>query len=168
MPELTRLRAEDAPAVLAFERANRAWFAASITDRGDDFFERFDERYAGLLAEQAAGVCAFHALLADDGTLLGRFNLVDMEDGAAIVGYRVAEQVAGRGVATAAVRQLCRLAAERYGLRVLRAAVAHENVASQRVLAKSGFLAAGPAGPADLGGKHGTWYRRELEPLLRP
>ena len=38
MPELKRLRAGHAPAVLAFELANRAYFAASISDRGDDFF----------------------------------------------------------------------------------------------------------------------------------
>jgi len=40
MPELERLRAGHAPAVLAFELANRAYFAASVSDRGDDFFAR--------------------------------------------------------------------------------------------------------------------------------
>ena len=36
------------------------------------------------------------------------------------------------------------------------------NVASQKVLAKAGFVPVGPATPADLGGKSGTWYQREL------
>lgn len=162
MPELQRLRADHAPAVLAFELANRAYFAASISDRGDAFFDRFTDRYDALLAEQEAGVCAFHVLVAEDGSLLGRFNLLDLQDGGAELGYRVAQHVAGRGVATATVRDLCRLAPDRYGLRTLRAAVAHQNVASRKVLTKAGFIPTGPAGPADLGGKQGTWYRRDL------
>ena len=50
----------------------------------------------------------------------------------------------------------------RYGLRTLRAAVSRTNAASQKVLTKAGFVPAGPAGPADLGGKQGTWYQRDL------
>ena len=41
MPELQRLRAGHAPAVLAFELANRVYFAASVSDRGDEFYDRF-------------------------------------------------------------------------------------------------------------------------------
>jgi len=101
-------------------------------------------------------------LVAEDGSVLGRFNLVFVEDGTAALGYRVAQHVAGRGVATAAVRELCRLAAARHGLRTLRAATARENAASQKVLTKAGFVPVGPADPADLGGKPGTWYQRDL------
>ncbi|MFF8927042.1 GNAT family N-acetyltransferase [Streptomyces longwoodensis] len=162
MPELTPLTAEHAPAVLAFERANRAWFAASVSDRGDAWFDAFTERFRALLAEQEAGVCAFYLLLDEDGAVLGRFNLYDLEDGCADVGYRVAHHATGRGVATAAVRELCRLAVSRHGLRRLRAAVADTNPASHRVLAKAGFAAVGPAGPDALGGRTGTWYERDL------
>ena len=161
MPELQRLHTGHAPAVLAFELANRAYFAASVSDRGDEFYDQFTDRHSALLAEQEAGHCAFYVLVAEDGSVLGRFNLYDLEDGTAKLGYRVAQHVAGRGVATATVRELCRLAAVRYGLRTLRAATAHENVASQKVLAKAGFVPAGPADPADLGGKPGTWYQRD-------
>ncbi|MEV6833912.1 GNAT family N-acetyltransferase [Streptomyces sp. NPDC051133] len=166
MPALTRLRADHAPAVLAFELANRAYFAASISDRGDAFFDRFTDRFNALLAEQDAGICAFHVLVDEDGAVLGRFNLVDMEGGTAQLGYRVARHVAGRGVATATVRELCRLAAARHGLHTLRAATTHANVASQRVLTKAGFVPVGPADPADIGGKPGTWYQRDL--VLQP
>ena len=162
MPELQRLDAGHAPAVLAFELANRGYFAASISDRGDEFYDQFTERHSALLAEQEAGVCAFYVLVAEDGSVLGRFNLYDFEDGTAALGYRVAQHVAGRGVATAAVRELCRLAAARHGLRTLRAATARENAASQKVLTKAGFVPVGPADPADLGGKPGTWYQRDL------
>jgi [ribosomal protein S5]-alanine N-acetyltransferase len=159
---LEQLRADHAPAVLAFELANRAYFAASIPDRGDEYFAHFADRYAALLAEQEAGVCAFHVLLAGDGSVLGRFNLVDIEDHGAELGYRVAQHAAGRGLATATVRELCQLAAARYGLRTLRAAAADHNVASQRVLAKAGFVPVGPVDPAHVGGELATWYERDL------
>jgi ribosomal-protein-alanine N-acetyltransferase len=162
VPELTQLHAGHAPAVLAFELANRAYFAASIFDRGDDYFDQFSDRYDDLLAEQEAGTCACYLLVAEDGSVLGRFNLIGIEDSTAKLGYRVAQHVAGRGVATATVRELCRLAADRHGLRTLRAATAHRNAASQKVLAKAGFVPVGPADPADLGGKPGTWYQRDL------
>ncbi|GHD91526.1 GNAT family N-acetyltransferase [Streptomyces naganishii] len=166
MPELQRLRTGHAPAVLAFERENRGYFAASVPDRGDGFFERFGERFGALLAEQEAGVCAFHVLVDEAGSVVGRFNLVDMEDGVAVLGYRVAEHAAGRGVATATVRELCGLAVSRYGLRALRAAAALDNAASRKVLVRNGFVLTGPADPAELGGKRGDWYRRDL--ALRP
>ena len=164
MAELKRLQAGHAPAVLAFELANRTYFAASISDRGDDFFDQFTDGYNALLAEQEAGICAFYVLVAEDGSVLGRFNLYDLEDGTARLGYRVAERVAGRGVATATVRELCRMATARHGLRTLRAATSHDNAASQKVLAKAGFVPVGPATPADLGGKSGAWYQRDLQP----
>ncbi|MFD7938308.1 GNAT family N-acetyltransferase [Streptomyces sp. NPDC059755] len=162
MPELTRLHAGHAPAVLAFELANRAYFAASVSDRGDEFYDRFTDRFSALLAEQEAGICAFYVLVGEDGSVLGRFNLYDVKDGTAELGYRVAQHVAGHGVATATVRELCRLAAARHGLRTLRAGTSRENVASRKVLTKAGFVPVGPAGPADLGGKPGTWYQRDL------
>ncbi|HKV66937.1 MAG TPA: GNAT family N-acetyltransferase [Gaiellales bacterium] len=162
MTELQRLRADHAAALLAFERDNRAYFAASISDRGDAYFERFGEQHEAMLAEQEAGTAAYHVLVAGDGRVLGRFNLRFAGAGTAELGYRVAEDAAGRGVATAAVEELCRIAASRYGLRMLRAATSTDNIASQRVLLKAGFVAAGPADPADIGGKTGSWYERTL------
>jgi ribosomal-protein-alanine N-acetyltransferase len=159
VPELQRLRADHAPAVLAFELANRAYFATFISDRGDEFFDQFAGRHNALLAEQEAGNCACYVLVGDDGSVLGRFNLYDIEDGTAVLGYRVAQHVAGRGVATATVREVCRLTVAEYGLRTLKAATTRENVASQKVLTKAGFV---PVGPADIGGKPGTWYQRDL------
>jgi [ribosomal protein S5]-alanine N-acetyltransferase len=162
VPELQRLHADHGAAVLAFELANRAYFATFISDRGDEFFDQFTERHRARLAEQDAGIGAFYVLVAEDGSVLGRFNLIFTGHGTAELGYRVAEHVAGRGVATAAVREMCRLAAARHGLRTLRAATSSKNIASQKVLAKAGFVPVGPADPADLGGKPGTWYQRDL------
>ncbi len=159
---LALLQADHAAAVLDFERANRAYFAASISDRGDDFYDQFTERLRLLLADQEAGLGAYYVLVDDRGAVLGRFNLYFTEDGVANLGYRVAQHVAGRGVTTATVRELCPLAATRHGLHRLRAATSHANVASARVLIKAGFVPVGPADPADLGGKPGTWYQRDL------
>jgi ribosomal-protein-alanine N-acetyltransferase len=160
MLELKRLHAGHAPAVLAFELANRAYFAALVSDRGDDFFDQFTERYDALLVEQEAGMCAFYVLVVEDGSVLGRFNLYNIEDHSAELGYRVAQHVSGRGVATATVRELCQLVGVEHGLRTLRAATADQNAASRKVLTKAGFV---PVGPAHLGGgKSGTWYQRDL------
>ncbi|MFI6624490.1 GNAT family N-acetyltransferase [Streptomyces sp. NPDC050528] len=163
MPELQPLRADHAPAVLAFEMANRAYFTATISDRGDAYFEEFTARHDALLAEQKGGVCAFYVLVDEDGSVLGRFNLIDItEEHSATLGYRVAQHATGRGVATAAVQELCRLAASRHGLHTIRAATSHENIASQKVLTKAGFTPVGPADPSDIGGKQGTWYQRDV------
>jgi RimJ/RimL family protein N-acetyltransferase len=72
------------------------------------------------------------------------------------------QHVAGRGIATATVRELCRPAAAQYGLRTLRAASARENVASRKMLTRAGFVPVGPADPADIGGRPGTWYQCDL------
>ncbi len=163
MPELQLLRADHAAAVLDFESANRAFFAMSISDRGDEYFENFVDRHHSLLAEQEAGIGAYYVLVGDDdGAVLGRFNLVFDGNGVGQLGYRIAQHVAGRGVATATVRDLCSLAGPRHGLRTLRAATSHDNLASQRVLLKAGFIEVGPAEPEDIGGKQGSWYQRDL------
>jgi [ribosomal protein S5]-alanine N-acetyltransferase len=101
-------------------------------------------------------------LVDEDDSVLGRFNLYRVRDHTAEVGYRVAQRVAGRGVTTAAVRELCQIALSRYGLRTLEVATSDQNIASQRVLIKAGFVPAGAADPADIGGKRGRWYRRDL------
>ena len=161
MTQLQRLRVDHGQAVLAFELANRAYFAVSISDRGDDFYSEFTQRHRALLVEQEAGTGAFFVLVGA-GAVLGRFNLYDIEDATARLGFRVAEHVAGRGMATATVREVCRLAVAQHGLRTLRAATSDENVASQKVLINTGFAPLGPAEPTDIGGKHGTVYGRDL------
>ena len=162
LPELQRVRADHEGPILAFERENRAYFAASIPDRGDEFFDDHAQRHRELLARQQAGAAAFYVLVADDGSVLGRFNLVFVGEGVAELGYRVAQRVTGRGVATAAVRELCRFAASRHGLTTLRAATSSDNIASQQVLRKAGFVPVGPADPSELSGKEGTWYERNV------
>ncbi|MGW4501332.1 GNAT family N-acetyltransferase [Micromonospora sp. NPDC004336] len=159
MFDLQRLAAHHAAAVLRFELENREWFARSVPDRGDAYFADFDARHAGLLAEQEAGVCHFHVLVDADGTVLGRFNLVDVVDGEAELGYRVAERAAGRGVATDGVRRVAALARGAYGLRRLTAKVTVDNAGSLAVLRRTGFTR---VGELSLDGRPGLRFVRDL------
>lgn len=162
VPELERLSTGHAEAVLAFELANRAYFARFISDRGEAYFQHFTARHDAMLTEQAAGLGAFHVLIDEDGSVLGRFNLTFGEAATAELGYRVAEHATGRGLATRTVQDMSRLVRERYDLRTLRAATSQRNVPSQRVLVKAGFVRVGPADPAAIGGKTGSWYELDL------
>jgi [ribosomal protein S5]-alanine N-acetyltransferase len=159
MPQLQLVCADHAPALLAFERENRAYFAASVPDRGDAYFVEFAERHRELLASQAAGTDLFHVLVEKDGAIVGRVNLTHIADSAAELGYRIAERWAGRGLATAAVRQMCALAAAQYRLSVLNAAARVDNLASRTVLRRTGFV---PTGAIVLNGRPGIRYRREV------
>jgi ribosomal-protein-alanine N-acetyltransferase len=159
VPTLERLRLDHGPALLAFEQENRAYFAASIPDRGDEYFRDFDARHRWLLAEQAAGVCHFHLLVDGDGSIVGRINLVDVANRSADLGYRIAERAAGRGRATTAVHQLLAIAAGDYGLIALQAATTLDNVGSQTVLNRTGFV---PIGETTLGGRSAIRFVRRL------
>ncbi|MFF1903306.1 GNAT family N-acetyltransferase [Kitasatospora sp. NPDC058218] len=156
---LERLRADHAPALLAFERENREYFARSVPDRGDGYFAEFADRHRALLAEQASGACHFHLLVDERGELLGRVNLVDVAAGAAELGYRIGERAAGRGAATAAVHEVCRLAAAEYGLTTLTAVTTLDNAASRAVLRRAGFAVIGELA---IGDRPGLRYRRDL------
>ncbi|MEV7401010.1 GNAT family N-acetyltransferase [Streptomyces sp. NPDC091267] len=160
MPELQRLHPDHAPALLAFEQENRAFFAASVPDRGDDYFTHFAARHAALLAEQATGACHFHLLVAEDGEILGRFNLMDAANGTADLGFRLAEKATGRGLATEAVRNLFTLCTTTYALTTLRAAATLTNTASRSVLTRTGFVPTGEE--VLLSGERGVGYVREL------
>ncbi|MEU7718541.1 GNAT family N-acetyltransferase [Streptomyces tibetensis] len=161
MVTLEPLRADHADALLAFERENRAYFARTVPDRGDAFFtpEGFAARLRALLEEQHARVCRFHVVLGEDGELIGRVNLMDLVGGSAELGYRIGEQAAGRGVATAAVAQVCRLAATDYGLTSLTARTTLDNPASMRVLVRSGFVR---VENTTVGGRPGVRYELRL------
>ena len=159
MGDLQPLGARHAEAVLRFEIDNRAYFARTVSDRGDDYFAEFAARHAALLAEQATGRCRCHVLVDDDGAVLGRFNLFDLADGQAVLGFRVAERVSRRGVATEGVRGILRLARDEYGLRRLIANAARDNAGSRGVLRRTGFT---PAGEVVVGGRPGLRHVQDL------
>ena len=161
MPVLERLRRDHAAALLTFETDNRAYFAASVSDRGDEYFRDFDARLDSSLEEQAAGLVHLHVLVDSDGSIVGRVNLFDVAGASANLGYRIAQRAAGRGLATAAVNQICEIAARDYGLTQLRAATTRENAASQAVLARTGFVPVGE--PTTLSGRPAIQFVRRLD-----
>jgi ribosomal-protein-alanine N-acetyltransferase len=159
IPDLQLVRLDHAPALLVFERENRAYFAAVIPDRGDEFFAEFNTRHAQLLAQQAAGTDYFYLLVAEGGEVVGRVNLFKVADGSAELGYRIAQKAAGQGLATAVVRKVCELAATEYRLTSLRARVTLDNPASGKVLEHNGFV---PVGELTLNDKPARSYICEL------
>ncbi|ARP72617.1 N-acetyltransferase [Streptomyces pluripotens] len=165
MPVLERLRADHTAALLAFERENREYFARWVSDRGEAYFTEFASRHRALLAEQEAGVCHFHVVVDDHGELVGRVNLVDAVAGTAELGYRIGERVGGRGLATAMVAEVCRLAGTVYELSALTARTPLDHTASRTVLERNGFTV---VGAARVGGRPGVGYRRRLDTTIGP
>jgi RimJ/RimL family protein N-acetyltransferase len=76
------------------------------------------------------------------GEIIGRTNLKDINtsDGSAELGYRLAKTQTGAGRATTAIALVKDIAHSQLGLKRLRAVVTQDNVASNRVLEKSGFV----------------------------
>jgi ribosomal-protein-alanine N-acetyltransferase len=126
--------------IIAFERANRAFFARFVPDRGDDYFDlpNMERFLAEVAAEQSRGECYLYLVRDAAGSLVGRVNLVDVAGGAASIGYRIGEAHGGQGYATEAVR-LALAEAAQHGINLVRAMTTVGNVGSQIVLLRTGF-----------------------------
>jgi ribosomal-protein-alanine N-acetyltransferase len=110
-----------------------------------------------------------HVIHDDAGRIVGRINLGNVQHGAfqsCGVGYWVSRQANGRGLATAAVRDMKDLAFGELGLRRVEASIMTRNVGSQRVLKKNAFVRYGMA-PA-FAKVAGTWQDHAFYQVLRP
>src|SRR5207247_2412775 len=76
---------------------------------------------------------------AADRALAGSIALRVLRFNAGHIGYWVTREARGRGVATAALRALCRWAVDALDMKRLELLTDPENVASQRVAEKAGF-----------------------------
>ncbi|WP_025845336.1 GNAT family N-acetyltransferase [Brevibacillus agri] len=121
------LKQQDAPALFAFECKNREFFERTVPSRGEAYYH-YDYFQNSL---QAAA-----------GDILGRMNLVDLdhERGSAELGYRVGADAAGKGVASQALKLLLTEYIQPLGIREVQAKTTAENIASQKVLLKNGFV----------------------------
>lgn len=138
------LAEEDLDELLAFERDNRAWFERWVPARPPDYFEPEGLRriVGSLLADQERGTSRFYVVHSGEGALIGRVNLVRRggpRSHTARLGYRVAEAVAGRGVATRAVELVLRDVFANWGVSRIEASTILGNVGSERVLERNGF-----------------------------
>ena len=128
----------DADEVAALYRANRDFLAAFEPIRPVAFFTGDGQRER--LSRPVDGWR--FAILEDEGAIVGAINVGDVVRGAfhsANLGYFVSQHVNGRGLATAAVGDVCAFAFGRAGLHRLQAGTLLDNHASQRVLEKNGF-----------------------------
>lgn len=167
----TRLVAlEDAPPLAELLRRNREFLAPWEPIRPDDYFTVDGQRRAIQEAlercENGTGVA--HVIL-DRGDIVGRVTLSNIVRGpfqSCSLGYFVGSAHNGRGLATAAVRDIIRVAFDELGLHRIEAGTLVHNVASQRVLERNGFVRFGVA-PAYLN-IAGRWQDHALYQVLNP
>jgi len=144
--------------VVALRRWREADIAAQLEAFGDPLFERFSDwapstdadavRY--LAEHEAARLRGEQLELAlvephDANVLLGGASLndVSLSQGRAAVGYWLAPEARGRGIATHAVRLLARWAFDSLGVARLELTCGPDNHASQRVADRCGFTREG-------------------------
>ncbi|MFB9244100.1 GNAT family N-acetyltransferase [Massilia antarctica] len=146
-PGIRTLAHGDAGALLAFELANRAWFERHVEARDPAFYspDGVARHIAHYLDGHAAGTWHPCVLLDGEGRIVGRANLKDIDriKGSAEVGYRIAHDQTGKGLATFALQHLIGLARSSWQLNELRAKVTLANQGSAAVLHKCGFVHAG-------------------------
>lgn len=143
------LSLDDVPVVAALFRANREFLAPYEPVRPPEYFtdEGQEALARDLLDRYAHRTTVPHVILVDD-RIVGRITLNDIVRGPflnAHLGYWVGEGDNGRGVATAAVRAMIRVAFEEQGLHRIQAGVMLHNVRSQKVLERTGFVRFGVA-----------------------
>jgi ribosomal-protein-alanine N-acetyltransferase len=126
----------------------------AIRVANDPYLARFEPaREPGWLSVEGQ-----HAMIAapgperfaivDDGAIVGTIALSNIVRGflqSANVGYWVARDRQGRGLATRAVAEVLRVAFDELGLHRVEAGTLVDNIASQRVLEKNSFTRIGVA-----------------------
>jgi ribosomal-protein-alanine N-acetyltransferase len=168
--KITRLvSVDDAAAIAALQRASREFLAPWEPVRPEEFFTAEGQLadIEGALARHADDRCLPHVILDDDGQVAGRITLNDIVRGPFLschLGYWVNPASGGRGLATAAIGEIKRIAFEELGLHRIQAATLVHNARSQRVLAKNGFVPIGMA-PAYLR-IAGEWQDHNLYQVL--
>ncbi|GMA32906.1 GNAT family N-acetyltransferase [Litorihabitans aurantiacus] len=137
------LAVEDAAELADLVVRERAFLAPFEPRRPESFFTRDGQaRLAETLLDSRAAGTALPLVIVDDGAIVGRLTVTSIARGAfcsGALGYWVAQGAGGRGLATAAVADACALAFGPLELHRLEAGTLVDNLASQRVLAKSGF-----------------------------
>jgi len=133
----------DAATMAELLRVNRDFLAPWEPVRPDDSFTTEGQRgyLEEVLRSYHAGAALPHVIV-DAGRIVGRVTLTNITRGpfqSCNLGYWVAEQANGRGVATSAVARIARLAFGELGLHRIEAGTLVHNALSQRVLERNGF-----------------------------
>ena len=162
---------DDAPVLAELLRTNRGFLAPFEPDRDEDYFTDDGQRalVESLLERHEQGSTLPHVILDESGGVVGRITLNEIVRGplqSCSLGYWLGASATGRGLASAAVRGIVRVAFEELGLHRIQAGTRLDNVRSQRVLERTGFVRYGMA-PAYL---HiaGQWRDHVLYQQVKP
>lgn len=148
--ETTRLvTVDDAEELTALLVRNRRFLAPWEPLHDDDHFTLPVQRalLESALADHGNGR-RLPLVIVDEGRIVGRLNLSGITRGglqSAAIGYWVAADSNGRGIATKAVTEAVERAFGELNLHRLQAETLPENTASQRVLERNGFTRFGVA-----------------------
>jgi ribosomal-protein-alanine N-acetyltransferase len=148
---VTRLvRESDAERLAELLQVNRDFLAPYEPDRPASYATVQGQRELAsrMLDEHGAGTRLPLVVLDEEGAVVGRITLNEIVRGpfqSANVGYWLSEHAGGRGLATAALREVVQIAFDELGLHRLQAGTLLDNVRSQRVLLKAGFAVIGDA-----------------------
>jgi ribosomal-protein-alanine N-acetyltransferase len=168
---MTRLiEVDDAQPLAELVQLNRDFLAPWEPIRPDDYFTVEGQRRVieEVLWEYDRQVTLPHVIL-ENGELVGRVTLSNIVRGAfqsCNLGYWVGSAHNGRGVGTSAVREMIRVAFVELGLHRIEAGTLLENIGSQRVLERNGFVRFGTApGYLNIAGR---WQDHAMYQLLNP
>jgi [ribosomal protein S5]-alanine N-acetyltransferase len=144
------LSLDDVPALTELVRANREFLAPWDPVRTDSFFTFEGQREVvhRALERYQQGLMVPHVILDEAANVAGRITLNDIVRGPFLschVGYWVSAGHNGRGLASAALANLKRVAFEELGLHRIQAGTLVHNERSQRVLLRNGFVRIGVA-----------------------
>jgi ribosomal-protein-alanine N-acetyltransferase len=162
---------DDVPALAELLRVSRDFLAPWEPLRGDDYFTADGQLavVSDALAQHERGSTLPHVILDGTGCVVGRITLNGIVRGpfqSCSVGYWVGVTATGRGLATAAVRDILAVAFDELGLHRVQAETLLHNVRSQAVLRRNGFRRIGMA-PAYLN-IAGRWQDHILYQITRP
>jgi ribosomal-protein-alanine N-acetyltransferase len=165
------LTPDDAPVLARLVRENRDFLAPWEPDRGEKWFTTHGQRdeIRAKLEQFELGLGLPRVVLDDSGEVVGRITLNNIVRGAfqsCSVGYWVSAAANGRGLATAAVGEMVRIAFDELRLHRVEAGTLVHNGASRRVLERNGFTRYGLA-PQYLR-IAGRWQDHVLFQLLDP
>lgn len=140
--KIEKLQLSDASDLFKFETVNRGYFEEMVPSRGNEFYnyDIFIERLGSLLKEQAQGLSSFFLIKNNHGLILGRINIVDIDEFQSLgyIGYRVGKDHIGKGIAQKALELLTE-GMRNEGFKQLLAKTTSNHIASQRILEKNGF-----------------------------
>jgi ribosomal-protein-alanine N-acetyltransferase len=141
---------DDVPGIADLIHRGREFFAPWEPERSEDYFTTAGQRMVitDALARHAAGTNLPHVILDEQQRVVGRITLNDIVRGpfqSCHLGYWLNGADNGRGLASAAVRDIIRIAFEEMGLHRIQAGTLLYNVRSQRVLERTGFVRFGVA-----------------------